>query len=115
MADREKVINGLNCCCHTDGSNCAKCPYDNADEDCTALMSMDVLELLKEQDNWLGIHQTLDGITFISSGTAKQGEKRGVMLGKALIYERIEKELLYRGLLTNDIRSALVKVWEELE
>ena len=49
MPDREKVINGLNCCCHTDGSNCAKCTYDNAESDCTALMSMDVLELLKEQ------------------------------------------------------------------
>ena len=48
--DREKIINGLNCCCHTDGSNCAKCPYDNTDSDCTALMSMDVLALLKEQE-----------------------------------------------------------------
>lgn len=47
--DKEKVINGLHCCCHTDGSNCAKCPYDIANSDCTALMSMDALELLKEQ------------------------------------------------------------------
>lgn len=51
MANMEKVINGLNCCCHTDGSNCVKCPYDTADSDCTALMSMDVLALLKEQDD----------------------------------------------------------------
>lgn len=50
MTDREKVINGLHCCAHTDGINCIYCPYDNADEDCTALMSMDVLELLKEQE-----------------------------------------------------------------
>ena len=50
MADREKVIKGLECCCHTDGSNCAKCPYDIADSDCTALMSMDALALLKEQE-----------------------------------------------------------------
>ena len=48
--DLEKIIKGLNCCCHTDGSNCAKCPYDIADSDCTAQMSMDVLALLKEQD-----------------------------------------------------------------
>jgi len=47
--DLEKVIKGLNCCCHTDGSNCAKCPYDIADSDCTAQLSMDVLALLKEQ------------------------------------------------------------------
>ena len=32
------------------GSNCAKCPYDNTDSDCTALMSIDVLALLKEQE-----------------------------------------------------------------
>lgn len=71
--------------------------------------------LLKEDDNWLGIHQTANGITFISSGTAKQGEKRGIMLGKALMYERLVKELLYRELFTDDIRSAFLKVWEELE
>ena len=51
MVDREKVINGLHCCSHTDGINCLHCPYDNDGEDCTALMSMDVLELLKEQEN----------------------------------------------------------------
>jgi hypothetical protein len=49
MPDREKIINGLNCCSHTDGINCLHCPYDNDGENCTALMSMDVLELLKEQ------------------------------------------------------------------
>lgn len=47
--EREKVIKGLHCCSHTDGTNCGHCPYDNADEDCTALMSMDVLDLLKSQ------------------------------------------------------------------
>lgn len=50
MVDREKVIKGLLCCAHTDGTNCVNCPYDNMDEDCTALMSMDALALLKEQD-----------------------------------------------------------------
>ena len=49
MTDVEKIIGGLHCCCHTDGSNCAKCPYDIADSDCTAIMSMDTLKLLKEQ------------------------------------------------------------------
>ena len=48
--DREKVINGLHCCSHTDGANCIYCPYDIRDTDCTSLMSMDVLELLKEQE-----------------------------------------------------------------
>lgn len=50
MPDREKVIKGLNCCAHIDGINCIYCPYDNTSEDCTALMSMDVLGLLKEQE-----------------------------------------------------------------
>lgn len=49
MVYRQKVLNGLNCCCHTDGLNCAKCPYGIETPDCTALMAMDVLELLKEQ------------------------------------------------------------------
>ena len=48
--DREKVIKGLNCCAHTDGSNCKYCPYDITSEDCTALMAMDVLDLLKEHE-----------------------------------------------------------------
>lgn len=73
------------------------------------------LNLLKEQENWLGTHQTADGITFIASGTAKQGEKRGIMLGEILMYERLEKELMHRGLLTDDIRSAFAKVWGEPE
>ena len=51
MVDREKAIKGLHCCVHTDGTNCVYCPYDNADEDCTALMEMDVLDLLKEQES----------------------------------------------------------------
>ena len=50
MPDWEKVIKGLHCCSHTDGIICLHCPYDNDGEDCTALMSMDVLELLKEQE-----------------------------------------------------------------
>ena len=48
--DREKVIKGLHCCAHADGTNCVYCPYDITDENCTALMSMDVLDLLKEQE-----------------------------------------------------------------
>ena len=50
MVDREKVIKGLHCCSDTVGVNCIYCPYDISDSDCTALMSMDVLELLKEKD-----------------------------------------------------------------
>lgn len=68
-------------------------------------IAMATLELLKEQDSLLGIQQTADGITFISTGTAQQGEERGRLLGKLFMHEWLEKELLYRGLLTDDIRT----------
>ena len=60
---------------------------------------------LKEHEGLLGIQQTADGITFISTGTAKQGEDRGFLLGKKYMHEWLKKELLYRGLLTDDVRS----------
>lgn len=60
---------------------------------------------LKERDSLLGIQQTADSITFISTGTAQQGEERGILLGKSLMHEWIYKELLHKGLLTDDIRS----------
>ena len=60
---------------------------------------------LKEQENLLGIQQTADSITFISTGTARQGEERGIMLGKSWMHEWLKKELLHRGLLTDEIRS----------
>ena len=37
----------------------------------------DVLALLKEQEGLLGIQQTANSITFVSTGTAQQGEERG--------------------------------------
>lgn len=113
MADREKVINGLNHCFH--GQECCgdtECPYyiehlsDSCClEDCQENLKADVIAMLKEQQNLLGIQQTADSITFISSGTAQQGEERGLMLGKLTMHEWLEKELLYRGLLTDEIRA----------
>ena len=58
MADREKVIKGLECCCeHIEGMNCDHCPYDEEQTEigqinqCTSALSYDALELLKEQSN----------------------------------------------------------------
>ena len=65
----------------------------------------DALDLLKEHDGLLGIQQTADGITFLSTGTAQQGEERGLMLGKSMMHEWLKKELLYRGLLTDEIQA----------
>ena len=50
--DREKVINGLKCCCnHIENMSCENCPYNEGDiNNCTSELSYDALELLKEQD-----------------------------------------------------------------
>lgn len=69
------------------------------------MMKKGVCTLPKEQESLLGIQQTADSITFISTGTAKQGEERGIVLGQARMHEWLEKELLYRGLLTDAIRA----------
>ena len=49
MLDREKIITGLQCCARTCMDDCRHCPYLEC-EDCTTLMSMEVLELLAEQE-----------------------------------------------------------------
>jgi len=92
------------------GDECRECPYGH---ECRGTdlpygmphLAADALELLEEQESLLGIQQTADSITFISTGTAQQGESRGISLGKYAMYEWLKKELLYRGLLTDDIRA----------
>lgn len=99
MPDREKVIRLI----EEEISVCESVDQCYRTIDLPALR--DILALLKEQDSLLGVQQTADRITFISTGTAKQGEERGILLGKSLMHEWIYKELLYKGLLTDDIRS----------
>lgn len=65
----------------------------------------DAIALLKEQKSLLGIQQTADSITFVSTGTAQQGESRGLLLGRYAMYEWLKKELFCRGLLTDDIKA----------
>ena len=52
MADREKVIKGLECCIEWD--SCNKCPYETPNEydiaECTLSLHKDALALLKEQE-----------------------------------------------------------------
>jgi len=45
----DKIITGLNACARTDGKYCGACPYTD-EGDCVAVMSRDVLELLKEHE-----------------------------------------------------------------
>ncbi len=111
MPERGKVIAALECCkdIHQSGrwaSGCISCGYsDKHMPDCFLSLADDAVELLKEQENLLGIHQTANSITFISTGTAQQGESRGISLGKLAMHEWLEKELLYRGLFNDDIRA----------
>lgn len=49
MADRKKVLKGLEYCKRTDGVECPYCPYW-PDGDCVETLHSDIFELLKEQD-----------------------------------------------------------------
>ena len=58
MPDREKVINGLECCCsHIVGMSCGNCPYEieqgeeDGISDCTTVLAYDALALLKEPES----------------------------------------------------------------
>ena len=66
------------------------------------------------ENSTLGIKITADSITFTAKGDAEKGEQRGIMLGKAIMYEHIEKELLYENLLTDEVRTVLNKVKRKL-
>ena len=52
LIDKEKVIRGLECCEHPYEKKCDACPYVFYTPDsmeCTAYLSKDALELLREQ------------------------------------------------------------------
>ena len=49
MADREKVIKGLEIC-YCPPSKCEDCPYHNL-PDCNDVLCLDAIYLLKEQQN----------------------------------------------------------------
>jgi hypothetical protein len=102
MADREKVEKGLRIC--TSKEPCNGCPYLN-ERNCSLSMVADTLALLDEQSSLIGTRVAADGITFISTGTAQDGEARGLLLGKMAMHEWLKKELFYRGLLTDEIRA----------
>lgn len=106
--DREKVITGLN---DISGFIAGRIGVEHARNFLRTID--DAIAMIKEQEGLLGIQQTADSITFISTGTAQQGEKRGLLLGKFAMHEWLEKELLYRGLLTDEIRAVFneAKLW----
>lgn len=107
MIDKDKIIKALTICTRPKSSGCVyetvECPYESCG--CRIQMEADALQLIRQMDSKLKMKCTADGITFTSTGDAKQGEERGLMLGKAYMKEQIEKALLYNGLLTKEIRE----------
>jgi len=103
MIDREKIIKEWESVLSRDPLDA---PWDLIDE---------TLALLKEHEaSTLGMKITADGITFTAEGDAKQGEQRGLLLGKTMMLEHIEKELLYENLLTDEVRAVLDRVKRRL-
>ena len=72
MADKDKVIKGLECCLKYEthaasGLVCEECPYnkDNHLGTCTAWLFSDALELLKEQEPVKPKEERLDDVDSI--------------------------------------------------
>ena len=78
MADREKVLKGLECCCSMTGEACRQCPYD---EECAEMIGSgfahlcsDALELLKEQQKTIvSLQSTINKLT---KALAEQPEQK---------------------------------------
>lgn len=102
MADIDKVIKGLECC----KVGCTDCPYKGI-SDCVTSLNNDAIELLKELSSTLDMTQTATSLIFTATADAKEGEERGLLLGKAKMYETISKALIRRGLMTKEIREVL--------
>lgn len=110
MGNRKRIIQGLK-------DQIALCGSDPETERTwvtfTANDARRILKMLKKRkkpDGTLGIIQTADSLTFTAKGDAKKGEDRGILLGKAYMRDRIEKTLLYRGLLTPEIREVIQQI-----
>lgn len=69
MTDREKVINGLECCQKATAVDpefsCEDCPYNEISvcvQDCRSVLCADALELLKEQEPRVLSYEQIKGI-----------------------------------------------------
>ena len=63
-----------------------------------------------EHDSTLGMTITSSGIEFKATGNAADGERRGIFLGKALMYDEIEHELFISGLLSPAIKDVFHRI-----
>lgn len=106
MIDREKVINSLKELSGFLFKEYGKAQAEEASLYYGRFLAVDnAIALLKEQKSLLGIQQTADRITFISTGDAQKGEERGILLGKAFMHEWLKKELIHQNLMTDEIRT----------
>ena len=119
MINRKKVREGLRLCVAKDSigkfeePGCLHCPYNG--RFCQHRLMKECLEMMDEPDSTLGIKITAaGGITFTAAGDAADGERRGILIGKVAMYERIWRDLYLAGLLSKEIRSILTEAKDEL-
>jgi len=93
-----------NATCHEYIIGCVHIPFGLAKR---------ILLLLKEQESILGINIDTEGIRLTATGDEKKGEELGLMMGKAIMLERIERGLLLNGLLSEEIKDVLRKAKRE--
>lgn len=120
MPDLERAIKAVEICREMDNppgyrfSECSECPYRK--NGCARKLKEDIAELLKEkQQSTLGITQTAEGISFTATGTAAEGQVRGIMLGKGVMHNYLETELVRRNLMTDEIREIFRKAKKDTE
>lgn len=89
MADREKVMKGLECCAHG-VARCSICPYDPRNNalplDCMTDLAKDTLELLKAQEPcWISVKDKLPEaeVTVLAVKQLKDG-RREICLARCI-------------------------------
>ena len=99
---KDKVIDGAICCLtirRRADDVCKECPYRD-EMNCKDSLLAD----LRAEKSTIGIRQTATGIEFISTGDAKKGEERGILLGRATMYEEIKRAVIQRGIMNDELR-----------
>ena len=102
MDDIEKVIEGLE-----DYEPYAR---DLSNVTVKSGLFLDALELLKKMKSTIGMKIDANGMVFTATGDAQKGEERGLALGQAMMREKIEREIIRRGLMSDSIREVFKTV-----
>lgn len=118
MINRKKVREGLRLCVAKDSigkfeePGCLHCPYNG--RFCQHRLMKECLEMMDEPDSTLGMKITPECITYTARGDAADGERRGIIIGKVAMYERIFMDLYMAGLLSKEIRNILTGAKDDL-